>query len=163
MTIRMITKIFLLAGFTVFVSLSAISIAGQSARDGTTADDMKKEVKEAVQAIKKYSSEQRDQAVKDVRTALENLDARIDRMQNRMENQWNEMDQASRKKFNETLLALRTKRNELSEWYGGMKHGSADAWEHVKSGFVESYEALANAFDKAESEFNAGGSSGDPS
>jgi len=65
------------------------------------------------------------------------------------------MDQASREKAKKTLQALRKKRNELSEWYGGLKHSSADAWDHVKKGFVDGYEALAGAFDKAENEFGS--------
>lgn len=141
--------------------LAAASIAGQKTDGGTTTDEVKKEVKEAVQAIKNYSAEQRDQAVKEVKIALENLDARIDRMQNSMEKKWSEMDQASREKYKETLTSLRKERNELSEWYGGMQHSSAEAWEHVKNGFVEGYEAMANAFDQAESEFDSGEPAGD--
>ena len=87
--------------------------------------------------------------------ALEKMDARIDRMQSRVENNWNEMDQASREKAKKTLQALRKKRNELSEWYSGMKHSSADAWDHVKKGSIDGCEALAAAFDKAENEFGS--------
>jgi hypothetical protein len=76
-------------------------------------------------------------------------------MQSRIENKWNEMDQASRESARKTIQALRKKRNELSEWYGGMKHSSAEAWDQVKKGFVDSYDALANAFDKAEDEFSS--------
>jgi hypothetical protein len=57
----------------------------------------------------------------------------------------------------------RKERNELSEWYGGLKHSSASAWNHVKKGFVEGYESFSKAFDNAESEFNPeeSGKSGD--
>ena len=65
------------------------------------------------------------------------------------------MDQASREKAKKNFTGLRKKRNELSEWYGGLKHSSADAWDHVKKGFVDGYEALASAFDKAENEFSS--------
>ena len=50
---------------------------------------------------------------------------------------------------------LRKKRNELSEWYGGLKHSSANAWDHVKDGFAEGYESLEDAFDKADKEFGS--------
>jgi len=36
----------------------------------------------------------------------------------------------------------------------GLKHSSAEAWDQVKKGFVDSYDAPANAFDKAENEFS---------
>jgi len=51
------------------------------------------------------------------------------------------------------LKSLRKKRNELAEWYGGMQHSSAKAWEHVKRGFLKSYEALSKAYEKAVKEF----------
>jgi hypothetical protein len=54
-----------------------------------------------------------------------------------IEKKWDEMDQASREKDRKTIQALRKKRNELGEWYGGMKHSSADAWDHIKIGFVD--------------------------
>ena len=41
----------------------------------------------------------------------------------------------------------------LAEWYGGLKHSSSNAWEDVKTGFLESYHQLQGAFDKAAQEF----------
>ncbi len=35
-----------------------------------------------------------------------------------------------------------------------MKNSSADAWEHVKKGFTDSYAALQNAWEKAQNEFD---------
>ena len=105
--------------------------------------------------LKNYSIEKKDKSVSEVKVALEKMDARMDRMQNQIANKWDEMDQASRDMAKEIMQALRKKRNELSEWYGGMKHSSADAWDHVKKGFVDGYEALAGAFDKAENEFGS--------
>ena len=135
----------------------AVPSASQQTADqnSATATDVKQETLEAVEALKKYSIEEKDNAVKEVKLILEDLDARIDRMQSRVEKKWDEMDQASRDKAKETLQALRKKRNELSEWYGGLKHSSADAWDQVKMGFAEGYEALASAFDKAENEFSS--------
>ena len=52
-----------------------------------------------------------------------------------------------------TLDALRRQRNELAEWYGGLKHSSAESWEQVKAGFVKSYEVLRESFAKARKEF----------
>ena len=135
----------------------AVPSAGQQTTDQNsgTAADVKQETLEAVEALKKYSVEEKDNAVKEVKMVLEDLDARIDRMQSRIEKKWDEMDQTSRDKAKATLQALRKKRNELSEWYGGLKHSSAEAWEQVKKGFAEGYESLAIAFDKAENEFSS--------
>jgi len=120
----------------------------------TSAEDVKKETAEAMQAIKKYSYDQRDKAVKEMKAAMDNLDTRIDNMQSRMEENWDKMSQASREKASKTLKTLRKKRNDLSEWYGGLKHSSAKAWNHVKDGFASGYESLAESFEKAQGEFS---------
>ena len=149
----------------ILIIFSANTFADQqtASESKTTSEDVKQETMEAVEAVKKYSIEKKDTAVSEVKVVLEDLDARIDRMQNGIEKKWDEMDQASRDKAKATMQALRKKRNELSEWYGGMKHSSAEAWTDVKSGFVKGYEALANTFDKAENEFSSdrSGKSGD--
>jgi hypothetical protein len=123
--------------------------------DKTTSKDVKQETMEALQAIKSYSIEQRDRAVDEANQVMKDLDARIERAQAGIEKKWDQMDQAAREKANDTLKALRAQRNELSEWYGGLKHSSASAWDHVKEGFAEGYESLAIAFDKAEKEFES--------
>src|SRR5260221_336005 len=43
-------------------------------------------------------------------------------------------------------------RDEAAEWYGGLKHSSAESWEQVKAGFVKSYEVLRQSFAKARKE-----------
>ena len=139
-----------------FILGSMVSFAAQNTQDDkTTSKDVKMETMEAIQTIKSYSVNQRDKALKQGKDLLDDMDARIDHMQSLVEKKWNEMNQASREKLNESLTALRKKRNELSEWYGGLKHSSANAWDHVKDGFVEGYESLADAFDKAEKEFGS--------
>lgn len=137
---------------------AAMSFAGQKAgtENQATSTDVKRETSEAIQTIKNYSVNQRDKAVKDVKVVLEDLDDRIDRLQSRIQQRWDEMDQSSRERVAKTLKALRKQRNELSEWYGGLKHSSASAWGHIKEGFVKGYETLSNAFDRAESEFSTG-------
>ena len=63
------------------------------------------------------------------------------------------MSKASREKSQQTLQELRKKRNDLAEWYGGMKQSSAEAWGEVKQGFIKSYHTLSEAFDKASKKF----------
>jgi hypothetical protein len=63
------------------------------------------------------------------------------------------MDQLVRKKATAALTALRKQRNQIAEWYGGLKHSSSNAWDDVKKGFLRSYQELRDAFDKAQSEF----------
>ena len=151
------------AAILIIFSVNTFADQQTASESKTSSEDVKQETMEAVEAIKKYSIEKKDNAVNEIKVVMKDLDARIDRMQNSIEKKWDEMDQASRDKAKATMQALRKKRNELSEWYGGMKHSSTEAWTDVKDGFVKGYEALANAFDKAENEFSSdqSGKSGD--
>ncbi|HYR03097.1 MAG TPA: hypothetical protein VES58_07110 [Syntrophobacteria bacterium] len=132
----------------------ASSVGAQTGAKGETQSTSMSEIKhnaaETARAIKNYTVEQKDEAVKKAKEALDRLDARIDRVQARLDEKWSQMTQAAREKAEATEQGLRKERTEAAEWYGGLKQSSAKAWEDVKSGFVRSYEALADAVHKAE-------------
>ena len=119
------------------------------AADAPTAKEVSKKAGETGRAIKDYTVAQRDEALKQAKAGLDDVDSRIRRMERKLDNEWDKMDQGARKKSRAALNALRRERGELAEWYGGLKHSSADSWEQVKAGFVKSYEALRESFAKA--------------
>ena len=128
---------------------SPLSSAAEASGNRATAKDIAREADETGQAIKNYTVAQRDEAVKKAKAALDDLDRRVGRMETKLDGEWDRMDQAARRKARATLNALRRERNEVAEWYGGLKHGSAESWEQVKAGFVKSYQALKESFAKA--------------
>jgi hypothetical protein len=119
----------------------------------TSAKDVSKKAAETGRAIKDYTVAQRDEAIKNAKAGLDDLDRRIGRLERKLDSEWEGMDQAARKRARATLNALRRERNDAAEWYGGLKHSSAESWEQVKSGFVKSYEVLKESFAKARKEF----------
>lgn len=127
-------------------AVSPFSLAAEAPGGKTTAKDV-------ARTIKDYTVTQRDEAIKNAKAALDDVDARIRGMERKLDNEWDKMDQAARKKAREALAALRRDRNEVAEWYGGLKHSSAESWEQVKAGFVKSYEVLRESFAKARKEF----------
>ena len=135
------------------LTVSTLSFAAETSGGKTTAKDVSRKLDETGQAIKSYTVAQRDEAIKQAKAALDDLDRRIGRMERKLDNEWDRMDQAARKKARATLNALRRDRNETAEWYGGLKHSSAESWEQVKAGFVKSYEVLKASFTKARKEF----------
>ena len=145
----------------VFLAVPSVSHANRTAEEKTTKKEVKQEIKEAFEAVENYTADQRDEAVKKIKVALEKIDSQIESMESRIGKKWDQMDQAARQKARSTLASLRKQRNELSEWYGGLKYSSVEAWGHVKSGFLKSYKALSESFGKAEGEFNPNGSAKD--
>lgn len=112
------------------------------------------EVKRTVDAIRAYTEERRAQALADAERAADALDRQTQRLQERMDQRWERMGQAARVRSQATMADLRQRRNALAEWYGGLRHGSAAAWEEVRNGFVVSYQELAEAVRKATAEFD---------
>lgn len=111
------------------------------------------EVKEAVEAIKEYSADQKDEAVKKGKAVLDNLDGRIEQMESRIKKDWDKMGDSARKTAKTSLEGIKKQREKVAEWVGSMKQSSSGAWEEVKKGFVESYETLSDSFDKAADKF----------
>jgi len=137
----------------VLLVASPLSLAAEAAGGKTTAKDVSLRAGETGRAIKDYTLAQRDDALKEAKAALDDVDARIRRMERKLDKEWDKMDQATRKRSRATLNALRRERGELAEWYGGLKHSSAESWEQVKAGFVKSYEVLRESFAKARKQF----------
>ncbi len=126
----------------------------QSSNDTVTAQDVKKETKELLNTLQQYTVDQRDLAVKEAEQGLKKLDGRIDELENRVDNNWDNMNQAARQKARASLKALRQQRNNLAEWYGSFKNSSAGAWEQMKKGFSDAYQAMSDSWEKAIDEYN---------
>jgi hypothetical protein len=137
----------------IFLGIGTFSFAGQTETDKATSQDLKEKVTDTVRAFKRYSVEQRKEAVKKAKAVLGDLDAQIERLESELNKKWDQMDQAARKKTMDALTALRKQRNTVAEWYGALKHSSSKAWEEVKQGFVKSYQDLRDAFKKAQRDF----------
>jgi hypothetical protein len=135
------------------LAASPLCAAADAPAGKTTAKEVSKKAGEAGRAIKDYTVAERDEALKRAKDALDDVDTRIRRMERKLDNEWDKMDGAARKKSRAALNALRRERGELAEWYGGLKHGSVESWEQVKAGFVKSYEVLKQSFAKAKKEF----------
>ncbi|HEY9200380.1 MAG TPA: hypothetical protein VIQ81_02185 [Gammaproteobacteria bacterium] len=134
-------------------AVASVSFAASASADKTSFEQVQKKMGEAAAAIKNYSVEQRDEAGRQVEDTLHELDADIKDMQQRLYEQADHMDKASRQQARDALEAIRQQRNDLSEWYGRMQHSTGNAWMEIKSGFVKSFEELQKSYDDAKNEF----------
>lgn len=119
----------------------------------TQREQLRQEVDEAVAEIRGYSADRREEAVARARESAEEADRRLAALEAQMEPRWSAMSEAARARSRQAMADLRHRRNVLSEWYGGMRHGSEAAWGEVKAGFAQSYQDLEEALRKARAEF----------
>ncbi|MEJ2469866.1 MAG: hypothetical protein P8Y91_10055 [Desulfuromonadales bacterium] len=157
--IRSITRA---SGWTTLVAaglfLLLMPVAGFAAhheKDTTSATEVKREAMQTYDALKRYTIEQRNEAMAKAKEQLAELDARIAQMRQDVERNWSAMSRKTQKQTRETLQALEQKRQDLAEWYGGLRYSSREAWEDVKKGFAESYQRLEDAFHQAQKDFTS--------
>ncbi|MEW6490253.1 MAG: hypothetical protein AB1578_20385 [Thermodesulfobacteriota bacterium] len=134
------------------LGFAPIALATEESGDKTTMEELKKELGDAAQAIRNFSAEQRDEAMRKVKPVLDDLDARIERLDAQLREKWGQMDEGARKRGSDALEALRRQRNTVAEWYGALQHSTADAWEKTKKGFGDAFETLKGTWDKARKE-----------
>jgi flagellin-specific chaperone FliS len=129
--------------------VAGMPMAGVASSEAVTRAELRKEVSEAMDAIKNYTYEKREDALQRAKKALGELDAELARREEKLSQNWSEMSELARQRARETSAELRQRRHELAEWYGGMKHGSQRAWDEIKSGFTDAYAELKKAWEQS--------------
>jgi hypothetical protein len=126
----------------------------KSYEDNTTVKSVQQEAQDLIEALKGYTADQRDAAIQRSKRALDILDTRIDELETKIADDWDQMSKAAREKTRESLKTLRKKRNDVAEKYGSLKASSTSAWEEMKQGFSDAYEDLSDAWAKSVNEFD---------
>jgi len=129
--------------------------SAETSEEKMSLEEVKKETKDLLQALKSYTIEQRDEALQKSRDALGDLDRKIDELETRIAEDWDKMDKAARDNARASLKALREKRTEAAEWYGSLKSSSKEAWANMKKGFSDAYRELQDAWEEYEEEYGS--------
>ncbi len=131
-------------------ALLAMPAAAQETDALTTADEVRAEISDAMDAIAAYSEQERDQALAEAREALNRLDAEIERREQALRENWSEMSDAARETAEARLRDLRQARNRLGERYGALESGASSAWDELKTGFSDAWTAFSEAWSAAD-------------
>lgn len=117
-------------------------------------DSSGKQWSETMDALGSYTADQKDKALAAGKKTLDAMDRRIDELEAWTSEHWDSLSEETRERKTEMLSDMRRQRNKVAEWYGGMKHSSADAWDGVKQGFIKSYDKLQDTVRSFQSEEN---------
>ena len=142
----LLTVLFLAAG-----PLQAATADESEQQGGTMAEQWN----ETMDALGSYTAEQRDKALKTGKKTLDAMDNRLAKLEAWTKEHWDSMSEEAREERTKMLDAMRKQRNEVAEWYGGMKHSSGQAWDSVKQGFIESYDELQQSYGDAVDSFRS--------
>ncbi len=123
----------------------ALPIAGSAQ---TTGKDVKQKAAETADAIRDYTVERKDQAVAQARKLSADLDRQIKQLEGRASKATGEAKTTAQKQLDE----LKEKREQTRKKLAEMKDASAASWDAAKTGFVDAYRDLRQAYDKAAAE-----------
>lgn len=141
--------------FGLVLSVSQVRAAEQqeNAAEATQLEDVRAEWSEAIESLKGYSVNQREAAVKMAGAALDEMDERIEILQQRTVDEWESLSAETREARLEALEKLVESREAMAEWYDDMERSSAEAWVEVREGFVSAYAVVQEAWADALEEF----------
>ncbi|WP_371038596.1 hypothetical protein [Rhodosalinus sp. FB01] len=125
---------------------AALPAAAQDTDALTTTEEVRAEIAEAMDAVAAYSEQERDAALTRAREALDRLDAEIARREQALRENWAEMSEEARETARDQLRELRAARNRLGERFGALQAGADSAWDQLKDGFADAWDAVAEAW-----------------
>lgn len=132
------------------IALATPAALAQGSPAGTSAGDVRAEVSEAMDAIARYSVQERDRALARARDALNRLDAEIERREQALREAWPQMSERARATAQARLRDLRAARNTLGERYGALQAGASAGWDELRAGFSNAWTAFSDAWRAAD-------------
>ena len=112
-------------------------------------NDVKKEINETLHAIAATTEEQRDQAKLKAEELVGRLDTEIRNLEAEIDKRSGEMTWAAKLRLNSNLRQLKRRRNDLAKRYDALREDTKQAWEDIKSGFVDGVRAVTEKLDDA--------------
>lgn len=135
-------------GVMVFVAIStgATAFAKDSAK--VSADKVKKETVEAVDAAGAYAGEKKEEFQARMKNNLNELDREIEELKKESESKSVEVREAAKRKIQD----VQRKRDELNAKYEAFEKSTGKAWTRMKSGMEKAWGEVRAAYGEAKSE-----------
>jgi len=128
------------------VALAALITSSAVAK--TSADKVKKETVEAVDAAGKYAGEKKEEFTARMKTNLDEMDREIQALKTESEQISVEAREATKSK----IRALQSKRDDLEKRYDAIEKSTGKAWTKLKSGMEKAWGDVRSAYNEAKTE-----------
>ena len=99
------------------------------------------QMEETLDDIQNYSVEQKNEAMRVARHAIDDLDQQITLLQGDINSQWRDLSQDARLHKQEALASLKEQQTQLETRYQALQNASEDNWDVAKVKFQQSWEA----------------------
>ncbi|HEY2805649.1 MAG TPA: hypothetical protein VGI92_07310 [Gemmatimonadales bacterium] len=111
----------------------------------TTAKDLSKKTADAVDTMKSYTVEKKNEAVDYGRSLMKDADRDI----KRLERAAAKGSDDTKAQYKQEVKKLKASRKTAAQKLDRMGQASGDAWDGAKNAFADSYKDLRDGFDKA--------------
>lgn len=132
----------LIAGAAIF------PLAGMPAMAGS-ADDVKQEAGEALDAMKDFTVEQKDKALAQGREMLDSVDRQIEKLDRKISDTAQDVSAETREDWRRQKARLIEMREEAADRLDRLGESTSEAWGDIKDGFAEAFGALSDAVSDA--------------
>jgi TolA-binding protein len=122
---------------------------GGKQSQAVSAEDLRKETREAYETAKGYSAAQMEDFQKEISKEVESYDRKIAKLKSRVER----MQGDAKKEMQEKIRDLEEKRAQAADRLKQLKEAGGEAWSEMKTGMDRALDALQEAYDRAVSEF----------
>ena len=126
--------------------------------DSPEARAVRKELREAKDALLKYANLKKGELEKTLGEDLEQLDQKLAELRAKA----SKASQASREKWGESMKSLEAKRATMKAKLDALSDSSGEAWNRVRDETLAAWEDLQTAVDAAEAPVIEGPGAGDP-
>jgi hypothetical protein len=125
-----------------------LAVAGQKKAD-VSAEDVKKETKEALGAAKELTVQQKEEFQKKMRAELDRMQKEIDRLAFKT----NQAKIETQAELDKAVKELQKKKDATAKKLQDLESASGKAWGDLKSGLNASMEELEKSYKRAQSRF----------
>ena len=139
----------LLIAIVVMLGLGWGGQAVAGTKSGVSAEDVKKETKEAVEAAKELTVQQKEEFQKTMRDELDRMQKEIDRLVFKA----NQAKKETRAELNKAIGELQKKKDATAKKLHDLESASGKAWDDLKSGLNASMDELGKSYKRAQSRF----------
>ena len=139
----------LLAAAALMLVTTSISWANTEGVPNVKTPDPEKvtaQMEDTLEEIQAFTVEQKNDAMRAARHALDDLDRQITLLQSEIDSRWQDLSQQARLDKQSAMATLKKQRAELEASYQALQQASADNWEAAKVKFSQGWEAVKQSW-----------------
>lgn len=126
------------------------SLQSVNAHEEQSEPSIGQKIDTAITAVKEFSSENKENTLEKVDTALSHLDKRIEVLEDKIQNKWHDMDSHARVEAQNSLEVLRKNRVRVANWMIELKASSSETLSDIKAGVSGAFSALQDSWKNTE-------------